>query len=340
MQYSVRTLSREEYPLWDKLIANSPQRSIFTQRWWMDIVTNGGVNLLGCFDENGLVAGFPIWPCTLLGVKRLRQPPLTPYWGPVLAPIDENDASRFSAEIEILRAFAMALTSWPDATIACHPSLENWLPFYWNGYEQTTRYTYRIEELADHLPAGKNLHRSIRSALNRAKNNGLKIEEMVDPMLVAEMSRLSMARQDLQSSAEIRAFWPALSQAGEERQCIFNAAAVDADGNFHAAYAMVWDDRYAYDIYGGGVPKYRESGGGTLALHHILMKAATVAPSFDFEGSMIESIGRYFRHLGGELTPYHLVTRAQSVRLNVARLLKRKAKRPHKPARKSTVVSS
>ena len=29
-----------------------------------------------------------------------------------------------------------------------HPSLSNWLPFYWRGFRQTTRYTYTLD-LAD-----------------------------------------------------------------------------------------------------------------------------------------------------------------------------------------------
>jgi len=319
----MRTLTREEYPLWDKLIAISPQRSLFAQRWWIDIVTRGGGQLLGCFDGDRLVAGLPIWPCSTLGVKRLRQPPLTPYWGPVLLPLEGKYVTRLSTEIDILRALALAITPWRDVMIACHPTLGNWLPFYWNGYVETTRYTYRIEQLAQNLPTGKSLHRSIRCALNRAESNGLQLRDMVDPMIVADMSRHSMARQDLVSSEEIRAFWPELSRAAQERNCIMNAAAVDDDDNVHAAYAIVWDDRYAYDLYGGGVPAYRESGGGTLALAYLLEKAATVAPSFDFEGSMIESIGRFFRQFGGELTSYHFITRAQSRRLNSARAWQR-----------------
>jgi hypothetical protein len=320
VQLFVRELTTEEMPLWDELLAVSPQRSIFAQRWWMEIVTQGQVRLLGCFDdEQRLQAGLPIWPCTTLGIVRLRQPPLTPYWGPLLMPFAGKYSTRLVKEMETLRALAQTLDPWPDIRITFHPSLTNWLPFSWRNFTQTTRYTYRIDNLAENLPVGKRMHHSVRRGINRAESNQLRLLEMVDPPVIAEMSRRSMARQSLESSAEIRAFWPTLVQAARERQCIFSTAAVDQQGNVHAAFATLWDDRYAYDLYGGGDPRYRESGGGSYVVQHLMEHAATVAPCFDFEGSMIDSIGSFFRQFGGVLTPYYAVTRTASWRLNIAR---------------------
>lgn len=334
MSFSAHLLDADAYPLWDKLVATSPQRSIFAERWWMDIVTRGQVRLLGCFEDNTLVAGMPIWPCSTLGVSRLRQPPLTPYWGPILRPIQGKYATQLSTETDILRTLATALADWPDITCAFHPSLNNWLPFYWNSFSQMTRYTYRIEGLAANLPVGKGLHRSIRNALNRAESHGIRLQEQVDPMIIAEMSRLSMARQELASSEEIRGFWLELSRAAQERNRILNMVATDADGHIHAGFAIVWDDRYAYDLLGGGDPQYREYGGGTLVLQQLLERAATVAPSFDFEGSMLEPVGRFFRQFGGVLTPYFGVSRASSWRLNAARAVQqwRQSHKRTKPA--------
>lgn len=320
MQLTVRELSVEEYSRWDKLVTISPQRSIFAQRWWMEIVTQGQVRLYACFDEHdNVMAGLPVWPCRTLGVTRLRHPPLTPYWGPILQPLQGKYTTQLSTETDILQAFATAITRWPDMTIAFHPSLQNWLPFFWTGYTQSTRYTYRIENLLENLPDGKGMHRSIRNALNRAESNGLQVKSQVAPEHIAEMSRLSLARQDLLASAEIRAFWPELSKAARARQCLYNAIAADDHGNVHAGYAIVWDDRYAYDIYGGGDSRFRELGGGTLVLQHLLHYASTMAPHFDFEGSMLENVGQYYRKFGGILTPYLTVSRASSFRLNAAR---------------------
>src|SRR5689334_24058521 len=54
-----------------------------------------------------------------------------------------------SSDLKILRAFATQLSRYKLFFQAFHPSSSNWLPFYWSGFRQTTRYTYVIEDLTD-----------------------------------------------------------------------------------------------------------------------------------------------------------------------------------------------
>ncbi len=144
MPLLVRELSASEHHLWDHLVSVSEQRSLFVQRWWMEIVTQGHVRLYGCFDGERLLAGIQLWPCTTLGIPRLRQPPLTPYWGPILSPLRGDYHARIAGEEVILTALAEALAPWRDIAITCHPALTNWLGFTCQHFMQTTRYTYRI----------------------------------------------------------------------------------------------------------------------------------------------------------------------------------------------------
>jgi hypothetical protein len=340
MQLDVRELTEAEFPLWDRLAAESPQRSIFAQRWWIDIVTRGGGRLLGCFTGPNLVAGLPIWPCETLGVRRLRQPPLTPYWGPLFRVSPGKVATQITTEMDVLRALARALQEWQDITLTFHPSLTNWLPFHWEGFNQLTRYTYRIDHLTSFLADGSNLHKDVRRTLRKAEEAGLTCRDQVDPMEVLRQNDLSMRRQGLVGSAEIAAFWPQLAQAARERNCLFTAAAVDGTGAVHKATAMVWDDRCAYSLLGGGDPKYRQSGGGVLTSVREIEFAATVVPCYDFEGSMIEPIEQYFRQFGGSLYTYFLITRTTSSRLRFARLLQRQVNAVQQRLRRSRTMES
>ena len=321
MRLEVRELAASEYPCWDQLVAVSPQRSLFVQRWWMDIVTRGEVRLLGCFQHDQLLAGLPIWPYSTLGVRRLRQPPLTPYWGPMLFPLRGEYHTRLNHEIAILHALARALLPWPDITMQCHPNTTNWLGFYWNDFSQTTRYTYRIDDWTQLSPQEVIAHESIRSSLRRAHKFALSVQDMVDPQVVLRQTQLSMGRQGLHSSDEIQRCWSTLADEALRRNCMFTTSVVDADGNVHGAVATVWDDRCAYGIYGGADPQFRHTGGWTLCMARELELARTVAPAYDFEGSMLETVEPFFRRFGGTLTPYFLVTRSASLRLNAARLI-------------------
>lgn len=319
MRLITRELTTEEYPLWDTLLATSPQRSLFAERWWLDAATDGGYRLLGCFNDKRLMAGVPLWPVTMLGVPLLRQPPLTPYWGPLLAPLEGKYYARINTEMSLLRAMAKELRAWPDLILQCYPTLGNWLPFHWEGYQQLTCYTYRIEQFTAEMLDAKLCQRDVRWELQRAQKAGLHIQEMVDPATVARLYAMTMARQDREPSAIIQRVWPRLAEAARQQGRLLTTAAVDGEGNVHAASAMVWDDRCAYGLMAGGDPSCRTSYAGTLLQFHELQRTAEMGLAFDFEGSMIEPIEHFFRRFGGELQPYLVIKRAASWRLNTAR---------------------
>jgi len=339
VQLVVRELMETEAALWDELVAVSPQRTLFAQRWWMEIVTGGGVRLLGCFNGDRLLAGMPIWPCRTLGIPRLRQPPLTPYWGPLLRPLAGKACTQASTGMHLLRALAEALSRWPDIAMQWHHSLTNWLPFYWNGFTQTTRYTYRIADLSNLAALEKARHDSVGQQLRRAVRDGLHHEDMVDPDVVARLHRLSRARQGAPASPDIQRCWPELARAARARDCLFTTAAVDNAGHIHSAMAMVWDDHCAYGIFNGADPQYRHTYGGTLTMWREIEFAASVAPEFDFEGSCVEAVEQFYRRFGGSLCHYMLITRAASRRLNLARALQY-ALRPRGRPRKSATAAS
>jgi len=282
MPLIVRELADDEYSQWDELASVSPQRTIFAQRWWMETVTRGQGRLLGCYDGERLVAGLPIWPCRRLGVRRLRQPPLTPYWGPLLRPLEGKPLTRASTRMQILQALAEALTPWPDIVMQWHHSLDNWIPFYWNGFTQTTRYTYRYPDLSDLTKLAKNRESTIGQKLRRAERDGLHLEEMIDPVVAARLNRLSMARQGVESSEEIQQFWPELAREALARQCLFTTGVVDDEGNMHSAAAMVWDERCAYGILSGADPRYRNSCSGPLMMWRQIEYAANVYNGTNF----------------------------------------------------------
>src|SRR5260370_7073664 len=81
------------------------------------------------------------------------------------------------------------------------------------------------------------------------------------------------------------------------------------EGRIHAAVYIIWDDRSAYYLMGAADPELRNSGATSLLLWEAIQFAATVTRSFDFEGSMIESIERFFRAFGAKQKPYFHISR-------------------------------
>ena len=80
---------------------------------------------------------------------------------------------------------------------------------------------------------------------------------------------------------------------------------------------LVWDRNAAYYLMAG----YREKGAGggaSLLVWEALKFASTVVDTFDFQGSMIESIDRFFRGFGAMHVPFFFVSR-ESRRMRMLR---------------------
>ena len=74
---------------------------------------------------------------------------------------------------------------------------------------------------------------------------------------------------------------------------------------------VIHDARTAYYLLGGYHSESKHHGAGTLALFDAIRHARGLGlKTFDFEGSMIPAIERYFRGFGGKLTPYYRVNKA------------------------------
>ena len=109
-----------------------------------------------------------------------------------------------------------------------------------------------------------------------------------------------------------------LDDACVERHARRIFIAEDAQGRAHAGIYLVWDHNSAYYLMGGGDPELRTSGATSLCMWEAIKFASSVTKSFDFEGSMIEPIERFFRAFGAEQTPYFAVSHTPSKLIRAA----------------------
>jgi hypothetical protein len=77
----------------------------------------------------------------------------------------------------------------------------------------------------------------------------------------------------------------------------------------HAVSYAVWDRNAAFYLLGGGDPELRNSGASSLLMWELMMRARAEADVFDFEGSMLKPVERFFRAFGARQTPYLRVSR-------------------------------
>ena len=305
--------------LYRKLCAEEPTIPLFSRDWWLDAVCGDDWDV--CLVEKGgkVLASMPYYyQKNRLGMKIICQPKETQTLGPWLSLSNAKSANRLGQEKKLMTELIHQLPKFSHFHQQWHHARTNWLPFFWHGFYQTTQYTYRIPDLSDLAKIWAGFRENIRTDIRKAKTQySLNVQRYnsIDDFLV--LNAKTFERQKI-SPPYSRSFIKRLDNACANRgaRAIFICA--DSEGRHHAGAYIVWDDECAYYLMGGGDPGLRSSGATSLCLWEAIQFAASKSKSFDFEGSMIEPVERFFRAFGADQTPYFSIQKTPSKILRLA----------------------
>lgn len=281
--------------------------SIFQQPWWLEAVAPNKWNFIEVSKENQVLASLPYFIEKRKGLTFLTMPKLTQTLGVWLAPSEAKYSKQLAQQKDLMISLIKQLPPHDYFLQNFHYSVTNWLPFYWQGFNQTTRYTYVIESLVDLDAVWCEFQENIRREIRKAKKQlivckNLDIEKFLD------INSMTFQRQGLKVPYS-REFVQRLNIACQKYNAREIFYAKDAKGRIHAAIYIVWDENSAYYLMGGADPELRNSGATSLLIWEAIQFAATVTQKFDFEGSMIESVERFFRAFGARQVPYFQISR-------------------------------
>lgn len=292
---------------------------IFSKDWWLDAVcgeNNWDVVLVRRNTE--IVASMPYYLTNEFGIKRIVMPKLTQTMGPwIKYPQGQKYSSKLSYEKEVLFKLIERLPPFALFNQNFHYSITNWLPFYWKSYQQTTKYSYVIEDLSCHNYIYENFRKQLRKEIRKAEKD-ISIFSTDDLELFYEINELTFKRQGLNIPYSLD-YVKKIDDACRIRNCRKIFFAVDKDDNVHSVLYLIWDNNSAYDLMGGTNPLYKNSNAKSLITWEAIKYASKVTKSFDFEGSMIENVEYFIRGFGAVQKPYFHIHKVNSPLLKLIR---------------------
>jgi hypothetical protein len=294
---------------------------IFSRDWWLDSVC-GEHNWDVCLvEKSGVVlASMPYYIRNRCGFTLLDLPEFTQTLGPWIRPSEAKYCKVLDRQKDLMNELIEQLPNFDFFTQNWHYSNTNWLPFYWNGFEQKTRYTYVLPDLTDIDFIWKGLQKNIRQGIRKAEKLNLIARDDLTIHDFIKLHQMTFSRQGMKypysEDLIVR-----LHSACQKHECCRILIAEDADGKHHAGEFIVWDENSAYALMGGANPDLRNSGATSFLLWDSIKHASTVTKCFDFEGSMIESVERFFRGFGAIQTPYFSVSKTPSRLIQFRRAL-------------------
>lgn len=281
--------------------------SIFCKDWWLDAIYSPGNWDVVLAEKEGSICGYLPYAITRgrYGLTRIRMPSLTQTLGVGLRyPQRQKRTTRLAYEKEIMIHLIDNLPAVDLFSQNFHFTMTNVLPFLWSGFTATVRYSY-VLDTSDLQQVWGDLQGNIRTDVRKAGKQ-LVVDCTPDLDAFLEINRMTFARQSqvLPYSTELVRRIDIACAEHHARRMLF---ARDAAGRVHAAVYLIWDGKFVYYLLGGGNPELRSSGATSLLLWEAIKFAASLTRQFDFEGSMIEPIERFFRAFGARQVAYYNV---------------------------------
>jgi CelD/BcsL family acetyltransferase involved in cellulose biosynthesis len=299
--------------LYRSLCEAEPTLSLFHQAWWLDATCGTDGWDVAIVEKGGAVhAAMPFVVKARRGMVVISQPELTQFIGPWIRDTGAKRSHDYGRQKDLMQALIAALPRYDHFQQNWSPTATNWLPFYWAGFKQTTRYTYRLANLDDQAALRAGFRENIRGDIRKAEGRSavtISIDATIDDFL--KLNALTFARQGRAPSVS-EAYMRAIDGACAERGCRAIVVARGPDGRPHAGAYIVWGSGVAYYLMGGGDPELRNSGATSLCMAKAIEISAKHAKVFDFEGSMMEPVERFFRAFGAVQTPLFQITRTPS----------------------------
>lgn len=310
--------SKEEYKA---ICAREPTIPIFSQAWWLDAVAGDNWDVVLAKKGDQVIGALPYVIQKKYGFTLLTQPSLTQTLGPWIKPTQKSYPKKLAYEKDVLGEVADQLPKCDHYGQNWHCDQQNWLPFYWRGYEQTTRYTYRLPLALGQEQLWKHLQQNIRGDIRKAREReGVTVREgSLQEFLALNKMVFQRQNRSVPYTNEFVARIDAAASARNARDCL---VAEGPDGKLHAGAYIVRSGDTAYYLIGGGDPELRNSGATSLVLWEAILRQPETVEVFDFEGSMIEPIERFFRGFGAVQTPYFHVSRSSSKLFKALKMLR------------------
>jgi hypothetical protein len=296
--------------------------SVFNAVAWTGLFGDA-LTRYGIYDAGGaLRGGFCLFREKRLGLTVLRDPPFTPEIGPFFEHAAQHPVARLEESRDVLTALADFLDSLHPAVVSLSlaRAVTDCLPFCWRDYKVVPSYTYLLplsqtdEAILGAMSVGR------RNDIQKAVRDGLRAERMEDYSTIATLVEATFARQEKDAKREyVKRILFSFARPDNSYTFVVFSNGVPIAGTF-----IVHDTETAFYLLGGYQSEGKHHGAGALAMFESIRHARGLGlRTFDFEGSVIPAIEKYFRGFGGKLTPYYRVNKAWLPLEMVLKLFKR-----------------
>lgn len=302
--------NKEKYKLFCETEGNDIP--LFQQYWWMEAVCHGKQwDVALAYDGDSVIGVMPYHYGRKYGMTYVIQPQLTQFSGPCyFYPEGLSESKRLDFENEVTTELLREIEKLNPVVYLQNfsPKITNWLPYFWKGYSQTTRYTYRLNDISDTQRLFQNFDSKERQKKIMKFNAVTSARFDMSPTDFATFHKkyyFDKGEKDLLDSEFIERV---CSEAINRGNGVI-ASLHDLDGRLLAARFIVFDSQCAHSLLSALNIGLKHSGYSETLIWNVLQYLSGKVKSYDFEGSMDKGVEYFYRSFGATQTPFFSVSR-------------------------------
>jgi hypothetical protein len=285
---------------------------IFSKSWWLDAVCVDGLDwdAIMVTDEDKNIASFPYcYKRNRLGPISIIMPGLTQTLGPYFKIKENTKLSKIQGiKKELCYSIIDQLPKFKYFDMKFHRSFTNWQPFYWKGFQQTTRYSSRIQKGQEEDQVFNGINKRLKVYIKKNENN-MKIDVGKDISEIWNVNKDTFDRKETSIPYGLD-FLKRMDSACQEQDCRKILISRNESGNIMAFVYLVWDSEDAYLLLGGRDPEYDKSNIKANLVWESIKIALSMGKNFDFEGSMMEGVQHNNSLFGCTVEPYSVISKS------------------------------
>lgn len=256
-------------------------------------------------DKGGnLVASFCLYSFNKLWQKHIITPPfLTDIQLKLICnATNVSQINNFNRDVLSSIASFLKNTSHTFIEIALPHHINDALPFSWNKFQVGIRYTYFLDLTLDKSELLANMSTQRRKNIRDAEKLNLEIRQISDSDLIKEKANETLSSKKAKFNEQIVSNYAQLVGSDEltsigiyeNNQLLALSTCINLNGE--STYLFGWNNG-----------DNNRSFIGTYALWNCILACKDKSQLFNFAGSQIPSVEKYFRGFGGQLTPLSTV---------------------------------
>lgn len=275
---------------------------LFLKDWWLDATSLEGNWDVAIYEENGnIVAAWPYYYKSKWGIKVITTAYLTKYQG-IWTKTPSHD---LLVNKLLVRNLINQLPKFSSYAQMFHPTFTNWTALHWEGFKQTTKYTFVIDDISDMTKVVAGFAPSRRRDINKGQKS-FHLEIGYDTKAFYQLRKKNLADLGQKIGYCEKEFVSLVEACKKHDACEF-LMCKDEQGRVVCYSFIVWDANTSYYLITGFEPELCKNGASDYLTLETLKYASTKTKSFDFEGSMSKGVAHNLHSFAEKQIPYFFI---------------------------------